>query len=99
MVSPASKRRILLAEDNPVNEKVAAHTLRKLGYDIHTVQNGEEAVSATGRAPCQTVPVLCIGRRSRFSQSKNVFDTVNWAVTSTRVCTGSVARHFMSACQ
>jgi signal transduction histidine kinase/DNA-binding response OmpR family regulator len=47
--------RILLAEDNPVNQKVAQHMLQKAGHEVVVAGDGKQAVEAVGREPFDVV--------------------------------------------
>lgn len=41
-----AKTRILVAEDNPTNQKFVARVLNRAGHDVDVVHNGEEALDA-----------------------------------------------------
>jgi signal transduction histidine kinase/CheY-like chemotaxis protein len=56
---PWAGRRVLIAEDNVVNQRVAARFVEKLGCRVDVVANGFEAVDAAGRSPYDLILMDC----------------------------------------
>jgi PAS domain S-box-containing protein len=54
-----SEQLILVVEDNLVNQQVAKRILQKLGYSIHIVNNGQEAVDSLETLPYALVLMDC----------------------------------------
>ncbi|MGF1613393.1 MAG: ATP-binding protein [Gammaproteobacteria bacterium] len=60
VVRSASWRgRVLLVEDNPVNQKVAVRALRNLGLTVEVADNGQKAIDATAHGSFDLVLMDC----------------------------------------
>ncbi len=58
-VSAPEKRRVLLVEDNPTNQKVAMLQLKQLGFQADIAENGRKAVEALEQSPYDLVFMDC----------------------------------------
>jgi len=56
---PVEKKKILLVEDNPVNQMVLVRQLHKLNYDVEVANNGQEALVANTRKHYDTILMDC----------------------------------------
>jgi len=55
----ARKPQILLAEDNPVNQKITQRLLEKCGFEVQVAANGKEAVEAVQKASYDLILMDC----------------------------------------
>jgi PAS domain S-box-containing protein len=58
-VSPTGKGRILVVEDNAVNQKLASRQLEKLGYTVALAENGLKALEHFDRAKFDLILMDC----------------------------------------
>jgi CheY-like chemotaxis protein len=56
---PRRQARVLLAEDNPINQKVATRMLDRLGHIVDVVDNGLAAIEAASRARYDVILMDC----------------------------------------
>ena len=56
---PDGSRKILLAEDNALNQKLTKSQLVKLGYDVEIVANGAEVLSTLEESYYQVILMDC----------------------------------------
>jgi PAS domain S-box-containing protein len=58
-VSPVSRVRLLVVDDNPVNQRVAVRMLEKMGHVVDIADNGIGALAALGRVKYDAVLMDC----------------------------------------
>jgi two-component system sensor histidine kinase/response regulator len=57
--SGATRRRVLVAEDNPVNQVVATKMLEKFGCDVDVAPNGEDALAKSAETAYDVILMDC----------------------------------------
>lgn len=55
LVGSSPRTRILLAEDNAINQQLVVRLLERVGYRVDVAANGQEALESHQRAPCDAI--------------------------------------------
>ncbi|NGY58009.1 PAS domain S-box protein [Lentzea sp. NEAU-D13] len=58
-ITTVSRGRILLAEDNEINQMVAVETLTRMGYQVDVAQDGHEVLELAGTKPYVAILMDC----------------------------------------
>jgi two-component system, sensor histidine kinase and response regulator len=77
--------RILVVEDNAVNQKVVALMLRKLGYSPEVVANGAEALQVLGRGSFQAILMDCQMPEMDGFEATRLIRARDWAPSRTPI--------------
>ncbi len=96
--SSLQKGRLLIAEDNEVNQLIAGEMLKKLGWSFDVVENGRDAIDASSRNDYAAILMDCqMPAMDGFEATRMIRDREAQAGGSRRIPIIALTAHAMEA--